>query len=81
MKKLDLLLERYKGLKIKDSELKQALIDLIALKTNLTLDPKQIIVNAFQVKIKTTPIEKGEILIHKKVLLKELLKFKIVGLS
>ncbi|OJI08134.1 MAG: hypothetical protein COX02_02290 [Candidatus Vogelbacteria bacterium CG22_combo_CG10-13_8_21_14_all_37_9] len=80
MDKLDSFLERYKSIKLKDIEVKELFCLIVKNKLNLEIKPKQISLHNFNLKIKTSSIEKSEIILNKKELLKSLINFKIKDL-
>lgn len=80
MEKINSFLERYKGVKLKDIELKEFVCTLIKKDLGIDLEPKQISRSNFNLKIKVGALEKGEIILHKKSFLKSLQVFKIKDL-
>lgn len=80
MDQINSFLDRYKGLKLKDIELKEFVCALVKKDLGIDLEPKQISRSGFNLKIKVGALEKGEIVLHKKTLLKSLQVFKIKDL-
>ncbi|MFA6416248.1 MAG: hypothetical protein WCW56_02040 [Candidatus Paceibacterota bacterium] len=77
MELINSFLDRYKGIGIKDLELKEFICCWIKEKTGIELTVKMIEKKNNKIFIKTKPLNRNEILLYKRDLLKELKPFKI----
>ena len=77
MELINSFLDRYKGIGIKDLEVKEFICHLIKEKTDIDLTSKMIEKKNNKVFIKTSSLNRNEILLYKRYFLKELKQFKI----